>query len=173
MVRQRVQHFRIDEHFLRLIESPDQILPSCQIDADLAADATVHLGQQGSRDLDERHAAQEAGSRKTCEIPDDASTQGNDQFTAVQLEIQQLFIDQRQHLEIFRLLAWRQGYDKRLISRCLQANIQLGTVVRVDVMVRDNGNLLAAVDFFDFFRKTVAQTIFNQDRVAVFAESYM
>ena len=108
----------------------------------------VHLGQQGSRDLDERHAAQEAGSRKACEIPDDAATQGNDQFTAVQLEIQQLFIDQRQHLEIFRLLAWRQGYDKRLVSRCLQTILQLGTVMRVDVMVRDDGNLLARCRFF-------------------------
>jgi hypothetical protein len=40
-------------------------------------------------------------------------------------------------------------------------------------MVCDDGNLLAAVDFFDFVRKTVAQAIFDQDRIAVFAESYM
>ena len=45
--------------------------------------------------------------------------------------------------------------------------------MRIDVMVRDDGDFFAAVDVFDFFRKTVAQTIFNQDSVAVFAESYM
>ena len=45
--------------------------------------------------------------------------------------------------------------------------------MRIDVVIRDDGNLLTAVYLLDFLRKTVAQAILNQDRIAAFAESNM
>ena len=61
---ERVQHGDIGQHQGWLVKGADQVLAVRAVDAGLAADAAVHLGQQRRGDLHEAHApAQDRGGK--------------------------------------------------------------------------------------------------------------
>jgi hypothetical protein len=74
---QGVQRSGVDQHSIRLIERTDHVLAQRMIDAGLAAHRRVHLGQQGSRNLNEVHTALITGGCEPGHIPDHAAAQGN------------------------------------------------------------------------------------------------
>ena len=83
--REGVERGGVHQHAQRLEERPDHVLRFRQIDADLAADGAVDLGQQRRRDLQEAEAAGEGGGDEAGQIADDAAADGHDQRTAVGL----------------------------------------------------------------------------------------
>ena len=74
--RQRGQGGGVAHHELGLVEGPDQVLAADVVDAGLAADGRVHLGQQRGGHLHEGDAALVAGGGKAGEVPDHAPAQG-------------------------------------------------------------------------------------------------
>ena len=58
------------------MEQADRVLAAGQVDAGLAADRGVHLGEQRRRELHELDAAQEAARGEAAEIADAAAAEG-------------------------------------------------------------------------------------------------
>ena len=63
--RQGVERRGVGQHQARLVEGADQVLAVRRVDAGLAADRGIDLGQQGGRDLDEVDAAQRDRARRS------------------------------------------------------------------------------------------------------------
>ena len=72
---QRVEKGDVGKDGARLVERADEILAVRRIDAGLAADRGIDLGQQRRRNLDEVDAAAQDRCGKAGEIADDAATQ--------------------------------------------------------------------------------------------------
>ena len=70
------------------MEGADQVLALGRVDAGLAADAAVDLGEEARRDLHEADAAAQDRGGEAREIADDAATEGDDHVTAFQLQCQ-------------------------------------------------------------------------------------
>jgi hypothetical protein len=62
-----------------LIKGADQIFSGRQIDPNLASHGTIHLCEQGGRNLDEVETAQVRGGDKPSEISNHTPTQGHDE----------------------------------------------------------------------------------------------
>jgi hypothetical protein len=65
------------------MEGADEILAVARIDAGLAADRGIDLGEQGRRHLDEAHAPAHHGGRKAREIPHHAAAERHDEIPAL------------------------------------------------------------------------------------------
>ena len=81
--RQRVENGGVGDHQARLMEGPDQILAVDRIDAGLAANRAVDLGEQARGDLHEAHAAPHDGGGKTGQISNDATAQRDHEIAAL------------------------------------------------------------------------------------------
>ena len=68
--RQRGERRHVGEHQPRLVEAADQVLAVAAVDAGLAADAAVRLGEKRRRDLDEGDAAQQDARGEAGEVAD-------------------------------------------------------------------------------------------------------
>ena len=68
---QGVESARIRQNQRGLMECADEVLAVRRIDAGLAADARIDLGQERRRDLDETHAPAKRGGAEAGEIADD------------------------------------------------------------------------------------------------------
>ena len=80
---QGCQHGRIDQNRQGLVETADQVLARDQIDACLAADGRVHLGEQSGRNLNHGDAAHEDRGEESRHIGDDAAADGYDNARAI------------------------------------------------------------------------------------------
>jgi hypothetical protein len=87
--RQGGQHVRVGQHQLRLMEGADEVLAMARIDAGLAADRAVDLGEQGGRDLHIRNAAQQDRRAESGKVADHAATEGDDRCRALDPGCQQ------------------------------------------------------------------------------------
>ena len=76
---QGLEHERIDDDDGGLVERPGEVLAERQVDARLAADRGVDLGEQGGRDLDDGAAAQVCGGGEAREVADDAAAERDDE----------------------------------------------------------------------------------------------
>ena len=75
---QRPEQFRVDEDAFGLVEAAGLVFTAGQVDADLAADAAVYLGDNRRRNLDKGHAPQECSRGKAAQVADDAAAEGDD-----------------------------------------------------------------------------------------------
>src|SRR5690606_28136140 len=67
-----------------LVESADEVFAVARIDAGLAADRGIDLGEERGGDLDETHAAPGDGRRKAREVADHAAAKGDEDIVAFQ-----------------------------------------------------------------------------------------
>ena len=65
------------------MEGADQVLAVRRIDAGLAADRGIDLGEERGRDLDEVDAAAQDRGGKAGEVADDAAAEGDDAIAAL------------------------------------------------------------------------------------------
>src|SRR6185369_4340516 len=89
-LRQGGENRGIDEHGLGLVECADKILASAKIDASLTADRRVDLGKDRRGNLDEIHTAHVEGREQAGNVPDDASTEGEDRGFSIGAKFHEL-----------------------------------------------------------------------------------
>ena len=86
--RESVEKERVAVHALGLVEGAENILYAAVVDGGFAADGTVHLREQGRRNLYEAGAAHVQRGGKSRHVPDDAAAQSHDDGGAVQAGFQ-------------------------------------------------------------------------------------
>ena len=91
--RQRVERRRIGDHQHRLMKRAEQVLALRRVDAGLAADRGIDLGQKRSRHLHEIDAAAQDRRRKAGEIADHPAAERNHQIVALDLRRDQRLRD--------------------------------------------------------------------------------
>ena len=96
----------VGQHQPRLVESADQVLAVTGIDAGLAADRAVDLGQQGRRNLHEIDAAQRDRGGESGDVADHAAAQGHQCRAAFDAGIEDAVHQAFEMVEILGLLAW-------------------------------------------------------------------
>ena len=89
--RQRGQRVDIGQHQAGLVKRAHQVLALGGVDAGLAADGTVHLGQKRCRHLHEAHPAPQNRRRKPHQIANHAATQRHHHIAPLDLLVQQPF----------------------------------------------------------------------------------
>ncbi len=97
-VRQGFQIGGVDPDRQGVVKGAHQVLALGQVHRHLAADAAVHLGQQGRGYLDEGNAPQIGGRRKAGEVSDDAAPEGQDQVPSGQAGADPLPVELQQAL---------------------------------------------------------------------------
>ena len=75
--RQGAERIRIGQHDPRLMKGAGEVLPGLQIHPGLAANTTIHLGQQACRDLHKRQAAHGNRRREARQIPHHTTAKRN------------------------------------------------------------------------------------------------
>ena len=83
LARQGGEDGGVGDHQLRVVEEADGVLPARQVDAGLAADRGVHLGEEGGGHLDEVDAAEEAAGGEAAEVADAAAAEGDEAAVAL------------------------------------------------------------------------------------------
>ena len=137
----RAQRRSIDDHGPGLVEGTDHVLAQRVVDAGLAADGGVHLGQQGGRHLDEIDTTLVAGRREAGHVTDHATTQCDDGGAAIVTGGEQAVEDQLQGFPV--LEGFTVGQDDRLHLVGGKRAGQLFEIERGDGRVGDDGHLLA------------------------------
>ena len=94
--RQRVERGGVGEDEARLMEGADEVLAVARIDAGLAADRGIDLGQERRRHLHEAHAAPHDRGGETGEIADDAAAERHDEIAALDARIEDRVANPRQ-----------------------------------------------------------------------------
>ncbi len=110
----RRQHIRIDQHTRRLMEGPEQVLATREVDSGLATDRRVHLRDQGRRRLHHRNSAHENRCEESTDIADYASTQGDNDGLPVRAMLDQTVGELFQIREAFGTLAIRHFEETHL-----------------------------------------------------------
>ena len=119
--RQGIEDRDIGQHHMRLMKAAHQILTKPRVDAGLAADRAVDLGQQGGRHLGYGDAAAQDTGGETGEIADHPAAQGDDHVAALDAGFQQ-GVEQALELgETLACLAGRQDYFMALDAGSIQA----------------------------------------------------
>ena len=106
--RQGREHVGIGDDERRLVERADQVLALRRVDAGLAADRAVDLGEQGRRHLHEADAAAQDRSGEAREIADHAAAERDDEIAALQAHPQQPLAQRAELAEALGRLAGRQ-----------------------------------------------------------------
>src|SRR3990167_2243142 len=141
--RQGGQRIRIGEHEARLMESACKVLPVLRVDAGLAADGTVHLGEQGRRNLGEVDAATQDRRRKASQVADHATAQRDHEVAAFDLLAEQPFGQLLKLGKGFRALARGQANGGVADARRVEAFLQRRQVKSCHGLVGYDGNALA------------------------------
>ena len=87
---ERPQHRDVDDHGHRLVERADQVLALGQVDAGLAADRRVDLGDEGRRDVDDRDPAQVRRREEPGRVAQRAAADRHDRLVAFDAQPRQL-----------------------------------------------------------------------------------
>src|SRR6056297_1029794 len=129
-----LQRIEIGDHGSRPVEGADQILALRMIDAGLAANGCIDLGQQGGRHLHHLDPAHVAGRGKACHVADHAPAQGEYGGVALGSEFDQGVENLLPLPDGLVLLAWRQ-HDALLVFDAGQGWAQPFEVESADVLV--------------------------------------
>ncbi len=140
------------------------------IDAGLAADGRVDLGQKAGRDLDEIHAAAEDRCRESREIADHPAAQGDDAVAPFDAGSQQFVADIGKLREGLGSLARRHDDRMRSDARGGQRVLQGSQVGLRDVAVGDDGGHRPPQQGADDAAGTGQQAFADDDVVAAVAE---
>ncbi len=135
-LRQRREAIRIGEHQRRLVEGADEILAVAGIDAGLAADGGIHLGQETRRNLHEAHPALGRRRDEAREIAHDAPAQRHDDIAALEPSGLDGLAHPHERIEGFRSLARLDFDDGRAQAGGIEACLQPGQVVARHIGVR-------------------------------------
>ena len=73
----------VGEDGLRMVEAADEIFSGGEVDAGLAADGGVDLGEEGGGDLHVADAAHVDGGEEAGDVADDAAAEGEEERVAV------------------------------------------------------------------------------------------
>ena len=102
---ERRQRRRIADHAPRLVEGADEVLSAGKVDAGLAADRGVHLGEQSRRHLHKVDAALVGGGGESGDVADHASTEGNEHPVAGDPPFDQHVLDRGEGVQRLVLLS--------------------------------------------------------------------
>ena len=83
------------------MEDADQVLALRRVDAGLAADRAVDLGEQRRRDLHEAHAAAQDARGEAREVADHAAAEGDDNVAALETDLEKALAEGGQLAEAF------------------------------------------------------------------------
>ncbi len=123
------------------MEGADQVLAERGVDAGLAADRAVDLGQQTRRDLHEIDAAQQGRRGKAGQIADDAAAQGDEHRAALDAATEHPFGEPPEMLEVLGFLAGRQDHARLCDPGGGEAGAQRLEIMRGDIFVGDDDHL--------------------------------
>ena len=101
---QCLQQTQVTNHKPGLVENPDHVLVSVEIDAVLPADAGIDLRQQTGGHETVGQPPHVGGSRKTGHVADQTTADGEDEIKAVRLAPNQFAVDMGYALQSFDLL---------------------------------------------------------------------
>ena len=90
--RQSPERVGVDPDAHRLVESADDVLGAGMVDADLASDRAVDLGQERRRHHQQGESARESGGDEAGQVADHAAPQGDDERMAIGLATDQLVV---------------------------------------------------------------------------------
>jgi hypothetical protein len=145
-LRQRRQAADVGKHQPRLVEGADHVLAQRMVDAGLAADRRVHLGQQRGGHLDEVDAPLVDGRRETGHVADHAAAQRHEDCAAVEAMFEQRIEDRVQRPPVLVRLAVGQRHLDDAVGVRLERRAQPGCVQRRHGDVADDRDLAAGDD---------------------------
>ena len=122
------------------MEGADQVLAVAGVDASLAADGAIDLGEQGGRYLHVVEPAQGDGGGEPGEVADDAASQRHQCRVAPHLPAEQIFGEPFQVGEILGLFAGRQGNDLMFDAGLAERRLHGREIKRRDVRIGDHDN---------------------------------
>ena len=103
---ERLKQRDVDDHRDRLMERAEEVLPLGQVDAGLAADRRIDLGDERGRNLDERHAAQVRRREEPGRVAQRAASDRHQwlgPFDTQRSELAGRVLDHREPLGLFAL----------------------------------------------------------------------
>ena len=95
----------------------DQVLAVRVVDAGLAADRRVHLGEERGRHLHERQAAEQRRRREACEVAHHTAAEGDDGRPALDPRVEEAVVEHGEPGEVLVLLAVGDHHDGRRKTR--------------------------------------------------------
>jgi hypothetical protein len=152
------------------MEAADQVLAGPRVDARLAADRGIDLGQERRRNLDEVDAAQQNRGGETGQVADHPAAQRDQRAAALETQLEQTLGQGFEVREALGLLAGRQ-HDRLVgdageVERALQRRqVQIG-----DGPVGDHVDPLALEQRHDQAPGFAQKVVAHQNVVAAFAE---
>ena len=105
---ERPERVDVDDDRARLVEGPHQVLALGEVDAGLATDGRVDLGDEGGRDLDEPDAAEVDGSEEARRIAECASAEATSTSSPLDSQGGELPGGRLDHRQALRRLAFRE-----------------------------------------------------------------
>ena len=123
------------------MERPDEVLGRPEVDAGLAADAAVHLGQQRGRDLHEVQAPRVRGGGEAGHVAQDAAAQGDDDRAPVGGVVVERLIEALHGRQRFPLFAVRDGQNVNLKAGVCQALRHALAIAAVNAVVAEDHGL--------------------------------
>ncbi len=132
------QHRDVGEHQARLMEGADQILALLGVDAGLAADGGVHLGEERGRHLHHAHAAAQDRGGEAGQVAHHAAAKGDDAIAALDAEIEQGLAELGQHGKAFGRLARRHHGGAEEAALPLEARLERRQMQGRDIRVADH-----------------------------------
>ena len=129
------EHGDVGEHQARLVEGADQVLALPGVDAGLAADRGIDLGQQRGRHLHDADAAPQDAGGEAGQVADHAAAKGDDAVAALDAELEQALAERRQHGEALARLARAHHHLAEQKALLVEARFERGKIQRRHVGV--------------------------------------
>ena len=169
-VRQCGQRVDVGEHQAGLVEGADHVFGVTAVDRRLAADGTVHLGEQRCRNLDVIDAAERGRRGETGEIADDAAAERDQRRLAVDPPVEQLLHDVLEPGEGLGFLAGRNRNGGRADALGFETVREPGEIEGADVFVGDDDRPRPAEQRFHQAAGAEQQALADDDVIAAPAE---
>ena len=115
----------------------DQVLAVRVVDAGLAADRRVHLGEERGRHLHERQAAEQRRRREACEVAHHTAAEGDDGRPALDPRVEEAVVEHGEPGEVLVLLAVGDHHDDRRKTRVAERRDGRLAVEGPDALARD------------------------------------
>ena len=101
-----------------MVKGTNHVFPQWVVHPGFSAHGRIHLGKQGSGDLDERHSTLITGRCKTGHVTDNAATQGYQGTVSIKMFFQQgikYFVEHIQGLVLFTI--WKNDvFDLKIVE---------------------------------------------------------
>ncbi len=168
--RQRVEQRGVGDHQDRLVEGADQVLALRRVDAGLAADRGIDLGEQRGRHLHEIEAAPHARRREAGKIADDAAAERDHEIAALDARRDDRLADLLEGGVVLRALALRHHDARGFDGRRRQRRLHRGEMMLRHRLVGDDGGARAGAQHLDGFAELGDQPAADDDLVGARAE---